>query len=74
MFSSKNFEDLYTLLFWLDANFDITAVTESRIKNNLVCSKDFALPNYSVEETPTEASAGGALLCINQRLVLLTNN
>ena len=27
----KNFEDFYTLLFELDTNFDITAVTESRI-------------------------------------------
>ena len=33
------------------------------------CPINIQLPNYSIEHTPTEASAGGALLYINNRLL-----
>ena len=49
-------------------NFDIIAMTESRMKKNSVSSLNIELENYSIEHTPTEIAAGGALLYINKRL------
>ena len=49
-------------------NFDITALTESRIKKNSVSPINIELGNYSTEHTPTEIAAGGALLYIDKRL------
>ena len=49
-------------------NFDIIALTESRIKKNSASPINIELENYSVEHTPTEIAAGGALLYINKRL------
>ena len=52
----------------ININFDITALTESRIKKNLVSPINIELENYSNEHTPTEIAAGGALLYISKRL------
>ena len=49
-------------------NFDIIALTESRIKKNSVSPINIELENYSIEHTLTEIAAGGALLYINKRL------
>ena len=49
-------------------NFDITALTESRIKKNSVSPINIELENYSIEHTPTEIAARGALLYITKRL------
>ena len=46
-------------------SFDIIALTESRIKKNSVSPIHIKLENYSIEHTPTEITAGGALLYIN---------
>ena len=51
----------------IDANFNI-ALTESRIKKNLVFLINIELENYSAEHTPIEIAAEGALLYINKRL------
>ena len=49
-------------------NFDIIALTESRIKKNSVSPINIELENYSIEHTWTELEAGGALLYMNKRL------
>ena len=49
-------------------NFDIIALIESRIKKNSVSPINIELENYSIEHTPTEIAAGGALLYITKRL------
>ena len=61
---------IFTLSFMnkIYTNFDIIAITEPRIKNKSVCPTNVTLPNYSIEQTPTETSASGAVLYINQRL------
>ena len=64
----KNFDNFHILLNELNINLDIIAITESRIRENVSCPINIQLPNYSIEHTPTEASAGGALLYINNRL------
>ena len=57
---TKNFHD--------NVNFDTLAITESRIKKDSSSPVNLHLDNYSVEQTPTETSAGGTLLYKNKRL------
>ena len=59
---SKNFDNFCILLKEINMNFDIIALIESRIKKNSVSPIDIELENYSIEITPTEIAAGGALL------------
>ena len=49
-------------------NLDITVITESRIEENVSWSTNIQLPKYFTEHTTSEASAGGALMYINNRL------
>ena len=65
---TKNFDDFDTLLNDLNVNFDILAITESCIKKDSSCPVNLHLDDYSVEQTPTETSAGGILLYINKSL------
>ena len=65
---TKNFDDFNILLNDLNVNFDILAITESRIKKDSSSPVNLHLDNYSIEQTPTETSAGGTLLYINKRL------
>ena len=60
---TKNFDDFNVLLNDLNVNFDILAITESCIKK-VSSPVNLHLDNYSVEQTPTETSAGGTLLYI----------
>ena len=64
---NKNFDDFNVLLNDLNVNFDILAITESCIKK-VSSPVNLHLDNYSVEQTPTETSAGGTLLYKNKRL------
>ena len=49
-------------------NFDIIAVSETRISKHVSLLSDLNLNNYSFEFTPTEISAGGSLLYIANHL------
>ena len=42
--------------------FDFIGITESLISKTLLPSNNINLPNHSIEYTPTEATAGRALL------------
>ena len=61
---NKNFDDLQHLLSCTKKNFDIIAISETRITKEVSLLKNLNLNNYSFEFTPTETSAGGTLLCI----------
>ena len=65
---TKNFDDFNILLNDLNVNFDTLAITESCIKKDSSSPVNLHLDNYSVEQTPTETSAGGTLLYKNKRL------
>ena len=65
---TKNFDDFNILLNDLNINFDIFAITESRIKKDSSSAINFHSYNYSIEQTPTETLAGGTLLHINKKL------
>ena len=64
----KNFDDFNILLNDLNVNFHILAITESCIKKDSLSLINLQLDNYSVEQTPTETSAGGILLYMSKRL------
>ena len=56
------FDNFYILLNELNIKLNIITITKSHIRWNVPCPLNIQLPNYSIEHTPTEASAGGALL------------
>ena len=71
---NKNFEELQNLLQSTNINFDVIAITETRIPKNVSVTQNIVLNNYSFEHTPTESSAGGTLLYIANRLSYKTRN
>ena len=65
---NKKFGDLQHLLSCTKKNFDIIAISETRITKQVSLLNNLNLNNYSFEFTPTETSAGGALLYIAHHL------
>ena len=59
---SKNFEDLEYLLKTTNTNFDIIAISETRILKNTKILKNINMSKFSYEFTPTESTAAGTLL------------
>jgi exonuclease III len=64
---SRHYDEFNELLSLLDLNFGIIGISESRFLINQPSPFNFSLEGYSVEHTPTESSAGGALLYISNR-------
>ena len=60
--SNKIFDDVVYLLKRTKKNFDIIAISETRIQENV------NLKNYSFESTPTESTVGGIMLYISSLL------
>ena len=65
---NKNFDDLQHLLSCTKKNFDIIAISETRITKQVSLLNNLNLNNYSFEFTPTETFAGGTLLYIANHL------
>ena len=51
----------------LNIEFDILGISKSRILKSQSLNINISLQNYVIEQTPTESTAGGALLYINKR-------
>ena len=49
-------------------NFDIIAVSETRISKKTSLTCNINLNNYSFETNPTESTAGGTMLYVSNRL------
>ena len=49
-------------------NFDIIAISETRITKNIIKISNIHLNNYAFEFTPTESSAGGTLIYVANHL------
>ena len=64
---SKNFNQLHALLTELDIDLDFIGITESHISKKNVSPTNIVLANYTIEQTPTEFNAGGALLYNNRK-------
>ena len=71
---SKTFEDLEYLLKTTNTNFDIIAISETRLLKNTNIVKNINIPNFSYEFTPTESTAGGTLLYIADNLAYQKRN
>ena len=71
---SKNFDDLEYLLKTTNTNFDIIAISETRILKNTKIVKNINIPNFSYEFTPTESTAGGTLIYIADHLAYQKRN
>ena len=71
---SKNFENREYLLDSTNFNFDVIAISETRITKNKAQINHIDLTNYSYEHCPTESSAGGSLLYIRNNLSYKTRN
>ena len=67
-FSLANFGDLQHLLNCTKINFDIRAISETRITKQVSLLNDLNVNNYSFEFTPTKTSAGGTHLYIANHL------
>ena len=65
---NKNFDDLQHLLSRTKKNFDIIAISETRITKQVSLLNNLNLNNYSFEFTLTETSADGTLLYIVNHL------
>ena len=65
---SKNFDDLVYLLKCTKKDFDIFAVSETRISKKTSLTSNINLNNYYFETTPTESTAGGTMLYVSNRL------
>ena len=65
---TKHFDELQTLLSLLNINFSVIGITETKFLKDIQPSTNFTLNGYCCEHTPTEMSAGGALLYISNHL------
>ena len=65
---NKNFDDLEHLLSCTSKNFDVIAITETRITNHSSLTNNLTMNNFSFEFTPTESSAGGTFFYIANHL------
>ena len=65
---SAHFDELNTMLSLLNFEFNIIGVTETRIINNFSPPININIEGYVIEHTPTDASCGGALLYISNKL------
>ena len=71
---SKNVDDFEHLIQSTKTDFDIIAVSESRITKNKLLPIDISIPNYSYEFCPIEVNAGGTLIDIRNHLSHKTRN
>ena len=63
----KQFDNFQHLINQLQTDFDSKGVTESRLIEGITSTNNINLNYYVIEHTPTESSAGGALLYINKK-------
>ena len=66
---NKNYVDLQHLFSSTKNVFDIISISQTRITKQVSLLNNLNLNNYSFEFTPTETSAGGALLYIVNHLL-----
>ena len=62
-----HFDDLLILLKSLKHDFDIIAISETKIQRGIPPAKNINIPNYKVYETSTEATKGGTLIYISNK-------
>ena len=64
MLPFKKFDQLHVILAEIDIGFDFIGFTESCLSKTNLSPTNMVLAIYAIELTPTESSAGGAVLYI----------
>ena len=64
---SYNFDQLYTLLSETNVRL-VIGITETRLKKQTLRTTNIDIIGYNLEHTPTEASCGGTLLYVKNKL------
>ena len=52
----------------LKHNFDVLAISETKLYKGIQPTKYISIPSYQYEQTPTEANKGGTLLYISDKI------
>ena len=69
-----NCEQLHTLLADIDINFDIIGITETRLRTDQKALNNIDIEKYVIEHITVNASCGGALLYIKERMTYKVQN
>ena len=64
-------EELITSLSLLNIEFDVIAVTETKIRKGIEPIYDVSLAGYNHFSTPTESAKGGVIMYIKENLGIL---
>ena len=64
----KHIDDLENLLASCKIDFDVIAISESRLNKDNISTHNLNLQNYSFDYCPTESTAGGTALYIRNTL------
>ena len=65
---SYNFDQLHSLLSEINISFDIIKITETRLKKQTLRTTNIDINGHNLEQTPTEASCGGILIYVKNKL------
>ena len=71
---SYHTDEFTNLLNEINSNFKIIGITESRLITKKEPVNSIGIPNYNIEQTPTESDKGGALLYISKEINYKTRN
>ena len=63
---SAHFDELKTLLSFLDHPFDIIGISETKIRDGIAPANNLDLDGYNFENTPTKSHFGGVALYIKK--------
>ena len=72
--SLKNIDYIKHLIQSTNTDFDIIAVSGSRLVKNKLPPIDISVPNYSYKFNPTEANAGSTMIYKRNHLSYITRN
>ena len=61
-------DELATALSLLEFQFDIIAITETKIKTGIEPIYDLSLPGYKYYQTPTESDKGGVIIYVKENI------
>ena len=66
--TSAHIDNLRGFVNLVNHKFGIICISESRISTKHPKTTNTDLPGFNIEQTPTESSTGGTLICISQNL------
>ena len=65
---SYKFDQLHTLTNEINISFDVIGITETRLKKQTLRTINIEINGYNLEHRPTDASYGGSLLYVKNKL------